>query len=30
MLNTAISNMITTNRNTFFKDYDKYLQQGIE
>ena len=29
-LNTAISNMITTNRNTFFKDYDKYLQQGIE
>ena len=29
-LNTAISNMVTTNRNTFFKDYDKYLQQGIE
>ena len=29
-LNTAISNMVTANRNTFFKDYDKYLQQGIE
>ena len=26
-LNMAISNMITTDRNTFFKDYQTYLQQ---
>ena len=26
-LNMAISNMITTDRNTFFKDYKIYLQQ---